>query len=75
MVLEGEDFSAEIPRAKLLLSYIVDEWKLDDDGNLWCPQCRDEAENHRDEAYERAAARSRNCDFADNPRHPGRDWT
>jgi hypothetical protein len=50
------------------------DWVLTDEGELVCPQCVEDAER-RDDSHERAAARSRNCDFADNPRHPGRDWT
>lgn len=48
----------------------ADRWRLDDDGLIHCPQCCEPDE--RDEAYERAAARARNNDFADTG---GKDWT
>jgi len=41
------------------------------ESEMWCPECRSEPDE-RDEAYERAAARARNNDFADTG---GKDWT
>jgi hypothetical protein len=46
-------------------------WRVDDEGGVLCPDCLD-AEGNRDEAYERAAARARNNDFAETG---GKDWT
>jgi hypothetical protein len=73
--VDADSFEA-ITRSRVGMESIifVSDWRMNDDGELVCPQCLEDAER-RDDSHERAAARSRNCDFADNPRHPGRDWT
>lgn len=65
--LDMEDY-LEPSRTGLRLELHAHGWTMDDEGGLHCPECNTE----RDEAYERAAARARNNDFADTG---GKDWT
>ncbi len=69
-VIDAEDLAPE--RSKrgtgVNVTAYADGWVVDEDGEVHCPACCEE----RDEAYERAAARDRNDDFA---RTGGRDWT
>jgi hypothetical protein len=74
-VFEAEDFDFEVCRERLFIEQCVDDWHMDEDGDLWCPQCLGEAREKADRAadpHERAAARARNNDFADTG---GKDWT
>jgi hypothetical protein len=74
-VMEADDAAEGLQTGRdISLTFTAFGWRRDADDELWCPQCVEDAER-RDDSHERAAARSRNCDFADNPRHPGRDWT
>jgi hypothetical protein len=69
LVLDDRDIDVfPQKRGGLELTAYAAEWVEDEDGLLHCPQCCEE----RDEAYERAAARARNNDFADTG---GKDWT
>jgi hypothetical protein len=71
-VIDAEDADlAEGGHSSVRAGFYAGDWVLDDDGLLHCPQCCDEG-RERDDAYERAAARSRNNDFADTG---GKDWT
>jgi hypothetical protein len=71
-VIEAED-ATETMRGDALVGFLfhAPDWVVDDDGLLHCPQCCED-DRQRDEAYERAAARARNNDFADTG---GKDWT
>ena len=70
IVIEADISDVEIKKAGVSLDVYASGWRLDDDEQFWCPQCAEPDE--RDEAYERAAARARNNDFADTG---GKDWT
>lgn len=70
-VLQAEDANiVHGKRGSLELELFAPDWIELEDGTLQCPDCRHAEE--RDEAYEKAAARARNNDFADTN---GRDWT
>jgi hypothetical protein len=74
-VFEGEDLDFDVRKERLFIEQCVDDWHMDEDGDLWCPQCLEEARQNADRAadsHERAAARARNNDFADTG---GKDWT
>ena len=68
LVFDGTDANVLTRRGGLDAQFFAYGWVMDDDDLLHCPACCEE----RDEAYERAAARARNNDFADTG---GKDWT
>lgn len=72
LVMDATDvqYAEKFSSSGLQLEFYASEWQMDEHGDLHCPQCCDPDE--RDEAYERAAARARNNDFADTG---GKDWT
>jgi hypothetical protein len=71
LVFDVDGSDIEQRKKGLGVQYYADGWHEDDNGELFCPQCSG-ADDDRDEAYERAAARARNNDFADTG---GKDWT
>lgn len=66
------DTNSEWLRMRGLEALLRDQgWQHNEAGDI-CPDCCEESDNPRDEAYERAAAKARSNDFADTA---GRDWT
>lgn len=51
------DANIESVKWGLNVELAANDWVIDDNGDLWCPDCA--APDERDEAYERAAARDR----------------
>lgn len=70
IVLEARDFTLGPAPRGTDVGVFAYGWHVNDDEQFICPQCA--APDERDEAYERAAARARNNDFADTS---GKDWT
>jgi hypothetical protein len=70
LVLDATDAELVKARGGVQAEFYGYGWQMDDDDQIHCPQCCEE--DPRDEAYERAAARARNNDFADTG---GKDWT
>lgn len=70
-VVEAEDFDGTDIKRSLTVTASFAGWVMDDDGDIHCPQCCEEG-RERDDAYERAAARARDNDFAETG---GKDWT
>lgn len=72
-VLDAKDFDLVVKRrGDIWLEAEACGWREGDDGELWCPQCVEEALRRDDDGHERAAARARNNDFAETG---GKDWT
>lgn len=71
IVIRDLDIDVE-PRSRggLDIAAFAPDWWQDENEQFICPQCA--AEDERDPAYERAAARARHNDFADTK---NRDWT
>jgi hypothetical protein len=72
LVVDVTTNDANIQKWGLTVEVGASGWRVDDDGQCWCPECAERADERDDEAYERAAARARNNDFADTG---GKDWT
>jgi hypothetical protein len=70
LVIEADSCLTDNSEGGMSLEFSAPDWHEDDDGLIHCPQCCQPEE--RDEAYERAAAKARNNDFADTG---GKDWT
>ena len=71
----GRKVDFDVRKERLFIEQCVDDWHMDEDGDLWCPQCLEEARQNAErdsDSHERAGARARNNDFADTG---GKDWT
>jgi hypothetical protein len=69
LTVDMTDDDINITRNGFDVTLFADGWRVTDDG-VMCPDCA--GMDERDDAYERAAARARNNDFADTG---GKDWT